>query len=166
MKFEEMKKEMKVEYDSTEDTKKHIARVGDFIDKIQEELEKRKELHDKSKLENPEKEVFDKVTGKLKGLTYGSDEYKAQLKSMKPALDHHYENNSHHPEHHEAGIKGMDIVDILEMISDWKAATERHDDGDIMKSLELNQKRFGYSDDLKEILINTVNNLFGEKENA
>jgi hypothetical protein len=39
---------------------------------------------------------------------------------------------------------------------DWKAATLRHADGDILKSIEINQKRFGYSDDLKEIFKNTV----------
>ena len=32
-------------------------------------------------------------------LTYGSDEYKACLTEMKPALDHHYAANRHHPEH-------------------------------------------------------------------
>lgn len=45
---------------------------------------------------------------------------------------------------------------ICEMIADWMAACKRHADGDIMKSIEINQKRFGYSDELKEILINTV----------
>ena len=50
----------------------------------------------------------------------------------------------------------MNLIDMLEMICDWKAASERHADGDILKSIEINQKRFGYSDDLKNILINTA----------
>ena len=54
----------------------------------------------------------------------------------------------------------MNIVDICEMIADWKAASLRHADGDIMKSIEINQKRFGYSDELKSILINTVKQCF------
>ena len=37
------------------------------------------------------------------------------------------------------------------------AAVKRHEDGDILLSIELNQRRFGYSDELKQILINTVN---------
>jgi hypothetical protein len=42
------------------------------------------------------------------------------------------------------------------MLCDWKAATLRHDDGDIRRSIEINQERFGYSDELKQILINTL----------
>ena len=75
---------------------------------------------------------------------------------MQVALDHHYANNSHHPEHYKNGIMGMDLIDLIEMICDWKAATERNANGDIMKSIEINQKRFNYSDELKQILINTV----------
>ena len=37
--------------------------------------------------------------------------------------------------------------------------TLRHDDGDILKSIELNQERFGYSDEIKHILINTAHQL-------
>ena len=48
------------------------------------------------------------------------------------------------------------------MICDWKASSERHENGDIYKSIEINQKRFGYSDDLKSILKNTVDFLMGE----
>jgi len=54
----------------------------------------------------------------------------------------------------------MNLIDLCEMISDWKGATLRHNDGDILKSIELNQKRFSYSDELKQILINTVNEYF------
>ncbi len=55
--------------------------------------------HDRSKTESPEVECFDEYTPKLKGATYGSDEYKQWLAEMKPALDHHYAANRHHPEH-------------------------------------------------------------------
>ena len=56
-----------------------------------------------------------------------------------------------------------DSVQLLEMICDWKASSERHADGDILKSIEINQERFGYSDDLKNILINTATFLKGYK---
>ena len=46
----------------------------------------------------------------------------------------------------------MTLLDIIEMICDWKSSTMRHANGDIFKSIELNQKRFGYSDE-----INTAN---------
>jgi hypothetical protein len=136
--------------------KEHIAEVGKNIQVIIKELELRAKNHDKSKLEPPEAEGFEKVTHKLKGLTFGSDAYKEQLKEMMPFLKHHYANNRHHPEYFENGISGMSLIDIVEMLMDWLAATKRHSDGDIMKSIEINQKRFGYSDELKQIFINTV----------
>lgn len=103
-----------------------------------------------------EKEIFDQFTPLLKNSTYGSEEYKKFLTEMKVGLDHHYENNSHHPEHFDNGIQGMSLFDLLEMLCDWKAATMRHADGDIHKSIEINQKRFGYSDELKKIFLNTL----------
>jgi len=42
------------------------------------------------------------------------------------------------------------------MLADWKAATERHDDGDLAKSLEIQRERFGISDQLVAILRNTA----------
>lgn len=142
--------------DCIKDTQEHIAQVRCFLVKSMVELQKRLENHDKTKLESPELEYFTEYTPKLKTSTYGSDEYKEYLKGLKVALDHHYANNSHHPEHYENGIKGMDLFDIIEMFCDWKAATMRHDDGDIMKSIEINKKRFNMSDDLVEIFKNTV----------
>lgn len=121
------------------------------------ELMQRALVHDKSKLENPEVDIFTEYTPKLKHSTYGSDEYKTFLKEMQVALRHHYSNNSHHPEHYGNGIRGMDLADLVEMLCDWKAATMRHADGDIMKSIEINKKRFNYSDDIEEIMKNSVN---------
>jgi hypothetical protein len=107
-------------------------------------------------LESPEKELFDKYTPLLKETTYGSDEYKKHLKEMGKALEHHYENNRHHPEHFELGISGMTLVDLVEMLCDWKAASERHGDGNFLKSLELNRDRFDISNQLYFILFNTA----------
>ncbi|MBI5954360.1 MAG: hypothetical protein HY865_22110 [Chloroflexi bacterium] len=112
--------------------------------------------HDASKLQEPEKSMYDKFTPMLRSLTYGSDEYKATLKEMGAALDHHYRVNSHHPEHYPNGINGMSLIDLIEMLADWKAASLRHADGNILKSLEVNRVRFGMSDQLFEIFKNTV----------
>jgi hypothetical protein len=53
----------------------------------------------------------------------------------------------------------MSLVDIVEMLVDWKAASERHLDGDIVASIETSQVRFGFSDDLKAIFLNTAREL-------
>ena len=138
------------------ETQKHIHLVGAFIHQFVNDLLYRADMHDHSKLQEPEAEIFEVMTERLKGSTYGSSEYTAMLAEMKPALDHHYANNRHHPEFHKDGVKGMSLLDLVEMLLDWKAATLRHADGDIRKSIEINHKRFGFSEETKTILLNTV----------
>ena len=152
-----------MKYDSTVDTLKHIKRVSELLTQASTELIKRANVHDNSKLVSPEKELFDEYTPKLAGCTYGSEEYKQFLAELNVALDHHYAENSHHPEHYENGISGFDLFDLIEMFFDWKAATERHNDGDIYKSITLNQKRFGYDAILHSIFTNTAKRLGYEK---
>ena len=145
------------QYDSTKDTLEHISKVREYMMSAAAELLFRAQEHDKSKLGPIEKPIFDRMTPKLAKLTYGSEEYKEALRELGVALEHHYKNNSHHPEHYEDGINGMNLFDIIEMFFDWKAASERHDNGDIYKSFEINQERFGMSSQLQEIFINTAN---------
>lgn len=142
--------------DSRPETYQHISNVQLYISKFIHSLMNRLLNHDKSKLEDPEVEVFDEVTPKLKSLTYQSEEYKKTLEEIKPALQHHYQNNRHHPERYKNGIRDMNLVDLVEMIADWKSASLRHADGNIRKSIEANQQRFGYSDELKQIFFNTI----------
>lgn len=142
-------------YDSKTDTLLHIKRVAQLLTEASAELIRRANVHDNSKLNSPEKEFFDEYTPKLAGSTYGSDEYKGFLKELKVGLDHHYANNSHHPEHYPNGINGFDLFDLIEMAMDWCAAVERHNDGDIFKSLEINTERFQLSSQIVCILHNT-----------
>ena len=146
-------------YDSRVDTHEHIHNVQRFLATAIHKLQLRLLNHDQTKLRSPEVELFDLITPRLKDLVYGSDEYKANLEELGPALDHHYSHNSHHPEFYKEGIKGMNLIDLLEMICDWQAAVLRQPSGDIYKSIEYNQERFGYSDDIKQILTNTVSEL-------
>jgi len=143
-------------YDSAVDTNHHRYRVSAILCKMSKLLLDKANAHDLSKLEEPEKSIFDKFTPKLKDSTYGSKEYTEFLKEMEPALNHHYRNNQHHPEHYGNGIDGMTILDLLEMFCDWKAASERHADGSIEKSIEINTPRFKISDQLKSIFKNSV----------
>jgi len=145
-----------MEYDSKGDTLEHIHTVQMFMNQIIHDLLRRAIKHDSSKLNPPEKETFDRMTPKLSGVTYGSDEYRAMLAQMRPAIDHHNQHNTHHPEHHPNGLDDMSLLDVIEMFCDWKAATYRHNDGDIYKSIEINHERFVGSQLLKSIFINTA----------
>jgi hypothetical protein len=138
------------------ETQKHIENVRKYIRFMIDKIDMRGVKHDASKLESPEVEVFAEYTPKLNNTTFGSDEYYQNLASMKPALDHHYASNRHHPEHFVNGINDMTLVDILEMFCDWKASTLRHNDGNLLKSIETNAERFKMDGQLKQILINTA----------
>lgn len=145
------------DYDSTADTLKHSLRVGELMGAAITELVHRSTRHDLSKTQAPEKEIFDEFTPKLKDSTYGSDEYKGFLVAMGEGLKHHYEHNAHHPEHNgPMGVAGMTLVDLIEMLADWKAATERHADGDLARSLEIQRERFGTPPMLAQIFRNTA----------
>lgn len=137
-------------------TMRHIERVRNLLNLVVKQLLERAELHDQSKLEHPEVELFSEYTPKLAGCTYGSPEYTEFRQKMGVALDHHYANNRHHPEHHKQGVDDMNLLDVIEMLCDWKAASERHNDGNILTSIEKNKSRFVLSPQLVRILENTT----------
>jgi len=149
-------------YDSTADTLKHIKKVNEYLIDASQELLNRATCHDNSKFSNVEKLLFDEMTPKLQTSSYGTEEYQAMLMQLKVALDHHYAKNTHHPEHFTNGIDGMNLFDVVEMLLDWKASSERHDDGDIYKSIEINKKRFKMSEQLVNIYINTAKYLWSK----
>jgi len=143
----------------------HTDKVRVLLRRLAFELIFRGETHDLSKLSEAELEVFAEYSPKLKEVSYGSDLYQQHLKAMQPALDHHYANNAHHPEHYGSeGVRGMNLVDLVEMFCDWFASSQRHADGDLDRSIDINQKRFGLSDDLVAILKNTLKILRVEEE--
>ena len=138
------------------ETFRHIERVRNLINVCVSDMMTRGEMHDQTKLAPPEVGLFAEYTDKLSSCTYGSAEYEEFRKGLKPALDHHYANNRHHPEHFKNGVEDMNLLDILEMLCDWKASSERHDDGNIRKSIEINANRFNLSPQLVKIMENTV----------
>jgi Family of unknown function (DUF5662) len=145
--------------DSRVDTYRHKLAVLTLLKEVVDELLHRAVVHDDSKLESPELEGFDEWTGRLAEVTYDSDEYREALAGMAPFLEHHYACNTHHPQHWADGVKGMSLLDLIEMLADWKASTQRTVDGDLERSIEVNQQRFGYPDEVREILLNTAREL-------
>jgi hypothetical protein len=206
--------------DSRTDTLAHIERVRQLLENCIARLTVRGAAHDASKLMEPEKSAFDRLKAlSLSGMAYGSEEYRACLRAEKPAIEHHYKANSHHPEFYpqvettttgvmlrgaademeatakaaigsagqgeinalldfatfnrktadqlESSVNGMSLFDVLEMLMDWKAATERmKDGGDIHASLVHNIERFKLSPQLAAILKNTIREMGWPKGNA
>lgn len=134
----------------------HIRNVGRVLSMFCEQLMDKALFHDASKKQSPEAEVFAEYTPKLKTVVFLSDEYKQNLADMGPALQHHYANNSHHPEHFPNGVAGMTLSDLIEMFADWYVASMRKREGDPAKSVAMNAERFGFDPQLTQILLNTI----------
>lgn len=152
----------KTEY--IEITKNHINLVNKYIKFINYEILKRGKNHDKSKLRYPEVDKFSSyLKDKNRNNQYGSEEYKKFLEDMKITLNHHYQENRHHPEHFKNGILDMNLIDLIELICDWKATSTINKNDDLIKSIILGQERFKYSDEIKQLLINTAHTLYKYK---
>ncbi len=144
------------------DTLKHIHRVRELLCQFILELDQRAQKHDASKLESPEKEIYGEHGAELGKVVYGSAEHATMLAKVQVANDHHYANNRHHPQHWPNGVNDMTLVDLVEMLIDWKASSERAKNGNIRKSIEINAKKYEISSQLTEIMENTVRELFQE----
>lgn len=129
-------------YDSRADIYEHIQHVQNWLFQMIRALLERLVEHDRSKLDGEEKECFDRVTPLLKGMTYGSDEYSATLREMKPALDLHYKKNRHHPEYGEG-------AEHWKQISGFEGYYEVSNLGDV-RSVNRVVKRTGPTGDLRK----------------
>lgn len=81
------------------------------------ELAKKCSIHDNSKLETPEFELFSGLPlekESMKNPNQGID------KEVEDVISVHWKNNTHHPEHYSS-YKEMSEIDIMEMVCDWYA---------------------------------------------
>lgn len=145
---------------ASEVTTAHIGRVMALMSMAAETLRERGMNHDKSKMQDAELLPLARmqmVIDQEGQAPYGSDEYKRRTAMLGPMLDHHYANNSHHPEHYENGVNGMDLFDVVEMFFDWKAASERG--GEDAMNLSYSIEKFGIEAPLSNVLYNTAERL-------
>jgi hypothetical protein len=121
------------------------------------QLLKRAIIHDISKYSISESKGFSRLTHELKKIEYGTPQYKLMLAKLRPTIDLHYSRNPHHPEYHGSkNILNMNLFDFVEMFYDWKAAGRRGKDGDISKSILVQQAKLGLETYTVAILINTI----------
>ena len=128
----------------------HSSKVSELLTQISKDLDQRGCVHDRSKLQAIEFEAFVKTRPKFKKANYGSKEYKECCEQIKLALEHHYKHNRHHPEFHEDGFEGMNLLDILEMLADWKAANERNPDLPFKESLTISFKKYNIPENMQK----------------
>jgi hypothetical protein len=133
----------------------HIELVRNYVMDCAIDLRERAIAHDASKLIEPELSGYAGLAEAVKDLKYGTSEYRAAFQPFKPIIQHHYAANDHHPEHFGAGVDGMNLLQIIEMLCDWKAASERGG-GDFAESLKVSVARFEIEPQLENILRNTA----------
>lgn len=145
-----------------QETRCHVRSVQLYLSEFSEELYRRGILHDNSKFYEPELTGFSENIDNVPNIVYGSEEHSSKLLEMKPIIDVHHEENRHHPEHWDNGVDDMSLSDIIEMLIDWKCASQRYKDGSLRKSVDINCEKYNISPQLKKILLNTIRDHFPE----
>jgi hypothetical protein len=135
--------------------KEHIKRVRKRLLDFISELYKRVNLHDVSKLDEPEYSLWLKMDEEPR-YKYGTKEYKDKLARNKHVFELHYKHNSHHPEHYPNGILDMDLIDLIEMLIDWISYKDDISIKDAIELVDMQSERYGLSEDVKCILKNTL----------
>ncbi len=139
------------------DTAAHRAKVMVLMLKLTNILISTSYKHDLSKDEEPEVSEYPKHISALKSVEYQSPEYRAITNGpMHDIIQVHYSKNRHHPQHFPNGVAGMNLIDVMEMLCDWVAASSRNPNGSPENSLMLNVERFNITPELESILRNTL----------
>jgi hypothetical protein len=137
----------------------HVSEVQENLEIVASILKQKGFAHDRTKFHELEFEAFVSTRDRFKKANYGSPEYQALVEEIKPAVDHHYQNNRHHTGFHENGIDDMNLIDIIEMICDWKAAERRSPDKKLKDTLEYAKNKYKIDTQLFKIIENTLNEL-------
>jgi hypothetical protein len=141
------------------DTIRHISEVQENLQKIINELSIRGIAHDRTKFKPIEFDAFVSTRPKFKKANYGTPEYQECIELIKPSIEHHYKNNRHHTAFHNNGIKDMTLLDILEMLADWKAASRRSPNLTFKDSLPTAFKKYKIKEELQNLILNTLTEL-------
>lgn len=147
------------------DYMQHIQWVMEGMGYVINKLLLRMLTHDRTKIEEPELSAYAEIVPGFKGLEYGTPEHEAHGGKLGPAWEHHTRHNKHHPEYFPAGHEDMTLVDLLEMVCDWRAASMRSGGiFDYEKSLAVFEERYAADRQVILILRNTCKmiNMCGE----
>lgn len=149
--------------DYVKDLVDHKRRVAAHMQHVANELFRRAAVHDNSKFSEEEYDAYESAFPGLQKYAYGTPEFKAELAKIQPAIEHHYAANDHHPEHFPDGIIGMNLIQVIEMVCDWIAASERSQTS-LYQGMELNRKRFQIDRQLIGVIAHTLTWLRGTSE--
>lgn len=142
-----------------QDTRQHILNVQREMQKAIINLSERAQNHDSSKYDVAEAHTYAKVVPMFKGKVYGTPEHKAVGDLLGDAWNHHEMNNDHHPGYYYNGMTDMNLLSIIEMLCDWKAASLRNPNQSFVESCVMNCEKYGADKQLTNIILNTAKKL-------
>jgi hypothetical protein len=124
---------------------------------IVQALIKRAEEHDNTKFSEDEFPYLVQAMEDIIKYPFGTPEYEEMRKKHAKPFAAHYKKNRHHPEYFQNGIEGMTLLDLIEALCDWKAASMRQGNGGtIQNSIKVATEKFGIGEQLVKILENTA----------
>jgi hypothetical protein len=103
-----------------EENEAHIAEFQQAIEDLCSALKRRAKTHDASKLKEPELTQYTEAEHELEKFKPGSKSYLTFAQKHSIILDRHYSKNPHHVEHFENGFDDMTILDLIDVLVDWK----------------------------------------------
>ena len=134
---------------------RHQKHVEANMGQLASELVRRAHVHDQSKLSPSELEGFIEIHQIAREHPIGTPEYEVAMRTA-TCIKEHFSNNSHHPEHH-ATTADMGWLDIIEMVLDWKAASDTYGHKSVHDVLDYQQKRHGFSPEQWWLIIQIAN---------
>lgn len=143
----------------------HNLLVASYLGRLADLIKGRVLVHDSSKFSDDEFIGFVHINQIAREHEYGSPEYMKSIKETN-TVALHYSRNPHHPEHHPNGIDDMSLFDIIEMVADWKAASETYGQTSLEDALATHTERFGLRDEHLYLIRLIINALEQERGRA
>lgn len=133
----------------------HRETVKERLLFLADELYKRAYHHDDSKLQLPELQWLIDMD-KEPRYAYGTPEYFDKMKRWDKFFKSHYRNNRHHPDHFPNGVNDMNLADLCEYIVDIISYYKELHVNVALDTVNKQQQRFGFDEQLSQILKNTL----------
>lgn len=140
---------------------KHRKRVKQWMILFATEILNRANIHDESKLQEPELSGWIEMDKKPR-YKYGTKKYFEKLKKFEWLFKLHWSKNRHHPEYWKIhkNDKSRDAVDLLETLCDWLAYKDKLSYKEAVKIVKQQSKRYETSKELQMYVLNTLKNVF------
>lgn len=147
---------MKVDIEVLTDTLMHVAEVQERLEDMIHDLRKRGLCHDRTKFQELEFDTFCRTRPRFKGVKFGTPDYDAVVEEAREAVEHHHHHNRHHTTYYDGGIEDMNLLDVLEMLADWRAAARRSKGQSFEESLPKAFERYNVPEVLREMIGRTI----------